>query len=95
MAQWAKDRALSLLWCGFNPWELLHAEIGAKKKKKKKKKMAESSRVFKRFNLMSSFPLAYLRIYCSRISRGSVYAYHIQYFSTVKDFYFQVTFRRT
>ena len=37
LVQWVKDLALSLLWCGFNPWpwELLHAAGAIKTKKQK------------------------------------------------------------
>ena len=34
VAQWVKDSALSLLWLGFDPWELLHP-IGTAKKEKR------------------------------------------------------------
>ena len=40
MAQWAKDLALSLLWCGVQslPQEILHVMGAAPPKKRKKKK---------------------------------------------------------
>ena len=59
------------------------------------KKVARAHLLLRMFNLMSLFPLASLHSYRSGIGRGSVYAHHIRYFCTVKNFCFRVTFKMT